>query len=195
MEEGGPWMGGEWSVSDEARRRWHNQVLTRVYQTRFGYPNGNCYAAAVASITGLPLEEIDEACGNAAGWPEGWDVMRRFLSRHGWYVIYFSFSSDLHEPYDNRVIGFPFNYLLSGTSASGLGHVVVAYSGRVVHNTNPDPEARLVSVSGVEMVLPMTGCELPFGESQTNEQMAEVMRERRRRRSIPLNADANEGVD
>lgn len=186
--EGVPWIKGD-SVVSGATRRWHNTEFTRIYQTRFGYPDGNCWAASVASVTGLLLEDIDEAAGSAADWPASWDRMRRFLASRGWLIVYFPLSDDWHSPFDNRMIGFPFLYLLSGTSASGLSHVVVAHSGQVVHNPNRDPEARLVSISGVELLVPITGCELPFGEPPTIEEMEKVMRERQRRRSIPLGVE------
>ena len=42
--------------------------MTPVYQTRHGPPNGNCFAACVASILGKTIEDVDvdvATCGNS----------------------------------------------------------------------------------------------------------------------------------
>lgn len=144
-----------------------------VMQDRFGYPAGNCWEAAIASVLEIPLEEVPD--GRRDGGDRlDWYAMSRWLAEtHGFALLWMDFP---------RLCGGhaaprgSFHYILDGVAKNGLYHSVVARSGRVVHNPNPNPEATLVSVTGAELFFPIeTGVgELPTGEAPSHEEMAEI---------------------
>lgn len=55
-----------------------------VDQTAFGYPDGNCLAACIASILELPLEEVP-TFKETPGW---FGKLRGWAFKRGWVVIY-----------------------------------------------------------------------------------------------------------
>lgn len=100
-----------------------------VDQTTFYDPQkpgqGNCVQAAVASILGLPLEEVPNFI-EKEGSVEFWRTFKSFLRDRGW------------EP-----IMLPGNYvpmcdyLASGKSERGCGHMVIMNDGQLVHDPHP----------------------------------------------------------
>lgn len=99
-----------------------------VVQTRYGYPDGNCFAASVASILELPLDECD--------W---WDRWQSWLRERGLTMYHWPVEDKLVPPGWAILNTVPPH--LIGTGPAGVdyevGHAVVAYDGRPVHNPNP----------------------------------------------------------
>jgi hypothetical protein len=106
-----------------------------VYQTKFGSPQarpeeqGNCYAACVASIFELTLEDVpDESPARIVAFYKAWDA---WFAERGLAPYYIK--AKLHT---ERVPGWSI-----GTVRSNMGawnHAVVCLDGRVVHDPNPN---------------------------------------------------------
>jgi hypothetical protein len=105
-----------------------------VDQTVFGAPHGNCFAAAVASITGIPLADFP----SLADLPDWLRVAREFVYSRGWKLIYVPNGCEPFEP--------PGFHVGSGLSPRGLDHAVVHLDGKMVHDPHPSREgvARVV---------------------------------------------------
>ena len=128
------------------KRTLRDAGLHPVDQDRFGRGEGNCWAAAVATLTGLPLALLTTELGHGEGLdePEHWyDRAQRVLRAHGWELAY-----DTSEA--------PAGYAIySGVSPRGLRHSTVGCDGRIVHDPHPS-RAGLSSVDGYFTLTPIT---------------------------------------
>jgi hypothetical protein len=63
--------------------------MNPVNQTRFGNGSGNCFAACVASILEIPIEEIDPLIlpANGSNWIDG---LQSYLSERGMFLLHVS---------------------------------------------------------------------------------------------------------
>lgn len=104
------------------------QTITPVDQTRFGQGEGNCFAACVATITGLDLDRLTESLGYGSGTDEeeSWyDRAVRVLGERGWSMSYDTAKA-------------PAGYCIaSGPAERGLLHSTVALDGEIVHDPHP----------------------------------------------------------
>ena len=113
--------------------------FTPVDQTTFGRGKGNCFAATVASITGIPLATLDEELGHGGGtWHENgewepnpdeehwYDRAQRVLLSHG-FALHYETNGQPHTGY----------LLCSGMSPRGLQHSTVWRDGVMVHDPHP----------------------------------------------------------
>lgn len=91
-----------------------------VDQTTFGFPDGNCFAACVASILELPIAAV----------PPARERIERWLSRMGHY---------LHDAAVNEQHPPPagFHILNAGSPRGPFRHAVVAYGTAIVHDPHP----------------------------------------------------------
>ena len=103
-----------------------------VDQTRFGYPNGNCFAACVASILELSIDEVwdagefDEKMNNNVDFWLGW---QRWLATRGFGLVHILDGAWFLPP-----VGYG---VANGISDRGLRHSVVTRDGVMVHDPNP----------------------------------------------------------
>lgn len=148
------------------------RALFPTYQTRRGYPNGNCWEACVATVTGIPLEEVPD--GRPSAGRADWTEVHRWLAGRGWSLTWWTLYPD-----ETRLPRQP--CILGGTSRAGYGHAVVAVNGEVVHNPNTREDAELVTVNMYELITPMGGAPrgrdgtlLPYADSPSNEEMARL---------------------
>lgn len=116
-----------------------------VTQTRIGSPNGNCFAACLASI----LEEKLPEFGVNVSEDTFWRNADRWLARRGLRYV--------QVPYDpsNPPKGWG---TVEGTSPRGGQHACVAYNGRMVHDPHPvedDPRRGLVEPRAWGLLLPL----------------------------------------
>lgn len=84
--------------------------------------NGNCFAAALASIFELPIDDVPDFVGDR--W---WFDFVNWLNSNGWDVI----------RWDNKIelLGI---YLVAGKSPRGdFDHVVVFENGKMIHDPHP----------------------------------------------------------
>lgn len=105
-----------------------------VMQTKFGNEEGNCFAAAIASVLEVKLEDLPNL--NSAQNKEWFRDLWNFLVSHG-----FSYRGDIHNEakilaYDKGVNGY---YVVNGKSPRGYsrGHAVVYHKGKFVHDPYP----------------------------------------------------------
>ncbi len=116
--------------------------MTPITQTKFGRPDGNCFAACVASILEARLEELDsveaahadyarryiDAGDEDPGGPHWWDALVAWSRSHGYQPLYLP-EKELA----------PAGYAIaSGPGPRGLPHAVVTLHGNVVHDPHPD---------------------------------------------------------
>jgi hypothetical protein len=110
--------------------------MTPVDQTRFGKPDGNCYAACIASILDRPLEEFDNRPVDFENeFTESWQA---FMATKGYALVEVLAGQTL--------ITRGLHYIASGPSPRGpFDHAVVYRDGELVHDPHP-------SRDGVERV-------------------------------------------
>lgn len=106
--------------------------MKEVEQTIHTVPGGNCFAACLASILELPIEEVPNF--NAATAGENWCervnewLAPRNLHLQGW----------LHSDESDPRIFRGFSICTVGYADQGDdGHCVVAYDGKIVWNPSP----------------------------------------------------------
>lgn len=111
-----------------------------VFQTRFGRPLGNCWAASIASILELPLEAVDwspDMTADEIEPPPGGVVSDEWIARQerklrelGYWMLRNTWAPDLMLP-----VGV--HYLALGITDTHVGHVCVYLEGALVHDPNP----------------------------------------------------------
>lgn len=102
--------------------------MKKVYQTKFGYPDGNCCAACLASIFEIDIETIPS-------WGVGSDWYDRFTE---WCVENLGLQPIDIEA-ETCVIEPKGYYLINGESKNGdFWHSAVGMGGKVVHDPHPD---------------------------------------------------------
>lgn len=133
-----------------------------VTQTRVGSPNGNCFAAAIASIMERPLTEFDGAHE---------DTVDQYLRPYGYKYVELPSNGD-------SPLGY---HIISGTSPRGGEHAVVGYNGKTVHDPHPqDGTGRgLVSISGYGALVPLQGSH--HAEAHDRADMMELRRKTKAR--------------
>lgn len=119
-----------------------------VMQTGFGYPEGNCFMASVASVIECELSDLPDLFSECCVWDDGktvwnddknhwWDVTQRGLKKLGWYILTIY-----------PATGVPAGYALAGGDSpraetvneegKKVGHIVVVLDGKLVHDPHPD---------------------------------------------------------
>lgn len=99
-----------------------------VDQTKMSPPDGDCFAACIASILELPLEEVPNYSQQGEWWNE-WD---EWLFSRGLYILEVKRGDDKDEEF---VKGY---HIITGKSHSGdWNHSVVGLNGKIVHDPNP----------------------------------------------------------
>lgn len=122
-----------------------------VDQTIFGDGKGNCFAACVASILELPIEEVPNFC---EGWDEEWfDKYQEWLRPHGFSVVMLVAWSEW-KPNPGQLC------TMGGKSPRGdFDHCVVGeWTGeewRVVHDPHPSRAGLDGKAKRVEFLIPL----------------------------------------
>ncbi len=99
-----------------------------VNQTKMTPPNGDCFAACIASILELPLNEVP----NYSQQGEWWLQWNEWLSKRGLYLVEFHDQKSKGKEY---LKGY---HIITGKSYSGdWNHSVVGMDGEIVHDPNP----------------------------------------------------------
>lgn len=100
--------------------------MKKVFQTREGFPDGNCTEACVASVLELPLNAVPTIKARDDTWI---DELNQFLLTHGLYAICLKVDG-VFCPSGWHFIG--------GKSPRGdFGHYVVGYNGKMIHDPHP----------------------------------------------------------
>ncbi len=117
--------------------------MKKVYQTKTGINedtgemHGNCYAACMASIFELSLDEVPDIDPNLE-WSEWLAEWNQWLGQRGLYTI-----SMCADDYVMRRHGWPKGWSI-GTVPSTRGdwtHAVVCFDGMIVHDPHPSETA------------------------------------------------------
>lgn len=95
-----------------------------VEQTKLDYPDGNCFAACVASILELSLDKVPHFQGD--DWYERW---QEWLSERNLYFIYLGNAGTN----DWR----PKGYAIANALCGSIRHSVVCFDGEMVWNPHP----------------------------------------------------------
>lgn len=110
-----------------------------IHQTKFGVPDGNCLAAAIASILEIGIDTIPEF-----GIDDGW------YERFSRYMI----SHHALQPLDIEVETMPEwmtprgYFLINGKSPRGdFHHTVVGFDGKAIHDPLPDGNCELDDIT------------------------------------------------
>jgi hypothetical protein len=122
-----------------------------VDQTTFGVPGGNCFSACVASLLGLPVDDVpyfmadDEWYGRFTAWCEP----------RGLYPMTFRF--DGPQAFLNPDVWTPPGfYILGGASPRGP-HAVVARRHEIVHDPHPSRDG-LITIEDATVLVPFDLC-------------------------------------
>lgn len=97
-----------------------------IFQTKFGCPDGNCHAAAVASILEIDLDSIPD-----------------FGIDDEWFIRFSRWARSTHAIEPLKIFAeddkFPSGFhLMSGQSPRGdFKHCVVAFAGKMIHDPHP----------------------------------------------------------
>jgi hypothetical protein len=122
---------------DQSNRRRREGDVKPVDQTTFGFPDGNCLAASLASVVELPLEVIDVPLrtewAGGGHWMEG---VYHVLAAHGF--------EGWHRGPDNPPGGYAVAF---GPAARGFSHACVVLNGALAHDPHPSRDG-LLNVSG-----------------------------------------------
>ena len=137
-----------------------------VDQVRTGKPQGQCTEAAVASILEVSLDTVPDLWGGQSADeerpPRRWVQLLGLILAHGSQLVRYNipctplndFDLDsLDLPRDARFVARGF-HLLVGENPDGVGHMVVAKDGAVVHDPNPSRRG-IVAVEEVIVFIPL----------------------------------------
>jgi|LDZU01.1.fsa_nt_gi hypothetical protein len=101
-----------------------------VFQTIYGYPDGNCFQAAAASIFEMSLDEVPHFWKQYKNrW---WDYYVEFCMERGLYPLNLP-AKNINNPSDF----FHGYHLITVKVESGLSHSVVGLDGIMVYDPHP----------------------------------------------------------
>lgn len=135
-----------------------------VDQTQFG-EQGNCFAACVASILEIKLDEVPNFCAKPDGW---WLRFLRWMSDRGWGVIVLDLVDSegaSAAAFLNRIQGYA--WIGSGPADRGLLHAVVYCGREMVHDPHPS-RAGLQKLEEALFITPApSGCPIKVVERKS----------------------------
>jgi hypothetical protein len=113
--------------------------------------NGNCYAAAIASVLNLPITEVPNVevfFNDTEDYMFFRNLMQRFLKNRGLqlqedfrYAVFHKDSDFYHEKLEEcREELKDSYYLASGKSPRGFSHIVVYKNGELAHDPHPSAD-------------------------------------------------------
>lgn len=129
-------------------------VLQTITGTR-----GNCFAACLASIFEVPLEDIPDFHDGAENdTPEAvnlawWQNMRAWLRGRGYGTILLTFT----DPAQWQSLCLDGYHIVSGKSGRAVGellHATVWYDGKLVHDPHPD-QTGIIAPLEMDLLYPL----------------------------------------
>lgn len=109
--------------------RWVTQ--DKFYDAATG-AKGNCLQAAVASLLGLPLEDVPHFIVEHESASDIWDAVDAFFEARGFVLWQFYRNTEY-----NSIATPDVYYLASGPSPRGVSHAVIMRGGKLVHDPHP----------------------------------------------------------
>jgi hypothetical protein len=114
-----------------------------VFQQVLHDPNagqyGDCHRAAIATVLGLPPDDVPHFGFDDPPAPAFFNREREFLARFNLYGATVPFSGELTDVLRtmSTLNGSDFVYLLGGKSPRGTNHTVVCRGDQIEHDPNP----------------------------------------------------------
>lgn len=102
--------------------------MIKVFQTKFGREEGNCYNACIATIMGIELENVPDF-GKDSLW---WDRAINFFEDFGLHIVRVPAIDGKVEQHDDMYT------MVSGMGPRGLRHAVVYKGSKLFHDPHPD---------------------------------------------------------
>jgi len=122
------------------------ETMKYIDQTKFG-DDGNCFAACVASLLGLSIEDVP--CFNVPG--KNWlRLFEEWLKPRGLVPL-------IMWGKGGGIIPDGVHYLAGGKSPRGIPHSVIYYEGEMVHDPHPS-RAGLVEISDYTFLVSVIIC-------------------------------------
>lgn len=105
-----------------------------VYQDQFGKPDGNCFAACIASILEIPLKSVPEKFYGTGDW--GNDSNAFFVALNGWLGQYGLnlMTINCDEPEKHLPDAW---LIIGGMGPRGIEHCVVGWKNEERHDPYP----------------------------------------------------------
>lgn len=120
--------------------------------------NGNCYAAAIASMLDLPIDQVPnvEVFFPWSEQDDHWNkIMNQWLELKGYKIgpapEYGVFHDDQHYAEGTAAALYNDIYLASGPSARGVNHICIYQAGNLVWDPHPTREG-LTEVKWLEKI-------------------------------------------
>ena len=121
-------------------------MANKVVQTRFGYPEGNCLMACVASILEVPLEELPDLHEECDTWNEEeekwvwegdwWGVLSEAVKARGWKAL--GVKEGHLAPWGFAIAGGDSPRAdVVDEEGKNVGHVIVCLDGKPWHDPHP----------------------------------------------------------
>jgi hypothetical protein len=141
--------------------RREQRIMIKVDQTKLHDPDngvrGNCYAACIASLLELPLEDVPAFEDMYNSGKEKWKwfgIFLKFLQGKGYEFHGTGKPSQIRDPYFARgVDGYVMAYGESPRD-SKVTHAVIYKDGEMVHDPHPSRDG-IVKLHGFDMVEPI----------------------------------------
>lgn len=119
-----------------------------VDQTRFGAGEGDCFAACLASLLELSIEQVPNFCADTSGEDTEW-----FTHVRAWLRGFRLTAVCMHGPPHPRQLADTFS-IVCGSSARGLRHATIWLGSSLVHDPHPS-RAGLVEVEDTTVLVPL----------------------------------------
>jgi len=131
-----------------------------VMQTRFGYPEGDCLMACIASILEVRLDSCPDLYTEAHLKKKHWfNIVRAFCLGHGFLAVHYDQGGkDRIIPEGYHVGQGPSPRDLVDEDGQPVGHSIVTLDGEMVHDPHPDGSGLAGEFDGWVILVRLTDC-------------------------------------
>jgi len=121
--------------------------ITRIQQTITG-PKGNCFAACVSMVTGIPLEDIPNFSESKFNWH---NHFYKWAQEQGYHILaFFPLHSVLEQDLTCEDNGYPI--IVTGVTETNSKHAVVQFNKKII---DPQPsQAGLLYIHKAYVLIP-----------------------------------------
>ena len=123
--------------------------IKKVFQTRYGKGEGNCFQAALASLFELKLEDVPDFCNiyETEDSEEWYEKFVEWLRMKGYSSLPVK-ADDLARPnYKDCFL------LVTGKNAKGVNHCVIYLNGKITHN--PNKKCKGIKPKTIDLIFPL----------------------------------------
>lgn len=124
--------------------------MIKVFQTRYGKEEGNCYQACLASILEMKLEDVPDFC-NLYKEPFGqWQIeANKWLRRFGLATI--TIQPNFRSVHDKEVLK-GCHLIVTGKNNDGVNHCCIYKNGACIHN--PNKKCKGIKPDTIDLIFP-----------------------------------------